>query len=34
MPLYEEGMAWLLSTVLAIVACLFIKGQGSTGEVA
>ncbi|MCF1428376.1 MAG: branched-chain amino acid transport system II carrier protein [Shewanella sp.] len=34
MPLYQEGMAWSLPTLIAIVACLFIKGQGSTGEVA
>ncbi|MGI2257903.1 branched-chain amino acid transport system II carrier protein [Shewanella sp. GXUN23E] len=34
MPLYAEGMAWLLPTVIAMIACLFIKGSGTSGKVA
>ncbi|MGL5467013.1 MAG: branched-chain amino acid transport system II carrier protein, partial [Shewanella sp.] len=28
LPLYEEGMAWLLPTLVVIVLCLMIRGGG------
>jgi len=29
LPLYEEGMAWLLPTLVVIVLCLIIRGSGA-----
>ena len=29
LPLYEEGMAWLLPTLVVIVLCLIIRGGGA-----
>lgn len=34
MPLYKEGMAWLLPTSIAIVACLFLKQKVDSTQVA